>query len=105
MDLALIIRPEGEGKMLVLAALARKQKWQITTLAEFDFLGGLFVERGKPGKYERSEVVDAEGEGFRPGEVRSFTSRRPCVITGKTEAWAFAYCLGSKGWINVWLSD
>ncbi len=105
LDLALIMRPEGQGKMLVVAALARKQKWRITTLTEFDFLGGLFVERGEPRKYERSEVVDAEGEGFRPGELRSYTSPTPCVITGKTEAWSFAYCLGPKGWINVWLSD
>ena len=103
-EFAVLMRPKRNGDVVLVEARATGAKWRLTTLGNFD-ASVSFVKTGKPGKYERSEVVYAEGEPFGAGEVHLFMSDNPCVIIGQHGSWAKAYCLGPKGWRYIWISD
>jgi hypothetical protein len=106
-DYALFMTPQPSGEVLLLVALATGAEWRFSVLRRFEAAERprLYVERGDPRKYVRSEVLDDEGNGLEPGEVRSFKSRTSCVVTGRTEASGIAYCCGPKGWVHVRISD
>jgi hypothetical protein len=103
-DYAILLTELKRDNSLLVAALLKKKDWVIEKLFE---LGSdrarLYVGSVEPGRYDRVESIDESK--LEPGEVYSYTSKLPGIVTGLLESSGVVYFRTSKGWIHVWISD
>jgi hypothetical protein len=100
-----VLLTASDGNSAILAAAIRAgRRWELQKLHTFskNELLNLYVTTARPGEFKQAEGVDP---ALRPGEVRSFRSKRQGIEAGTLEASAVCYFWTPRGWVHVWISD
>jgi hypothetical protein len=105
-DYALLLTSASNHVLLVVATRAGAS-WQMEVVRDWHDAAGerrrMYADTIAKGQHQRTAAGD--GGTLETGEVPSYTSKYPGVISGTLEGGAVAYFFTGIRWVHVWISD
>lgn len=103
-DYVLVLSPLKGEQGLVIIALSGKNSWTLQELSAgiADARRRQYVEAVNPGKYQRTEALDANASG---DEMASMICTNSGVIVGASESTGVVHCYIEGKVRHVWASD
>jgi len=103
-DIAVILTNNEKTKVILIAALKRKDRWEISQLPTWcESIVRCYVQVLQPGAYERSQSL--HDPIVEPNERQHLTSKNAGILSGTIESTGVAYFYSNRKWLYVWVMD
>ena len=103
-DVAMLLTEKNKDHTILVAALNKPEAWEIQNLMDMGSdRSSLYLGRVDPGYYENYEGKNQPVT--EDGELPSFKSDLPGIVSGTIEASGVVFFWTPKGWRHVWVSD